>query len=200
MSSFGVPTLVERVLRFSYKCAKPLGLACLLTASTSGSLTGESLGKGPVYFYDRYGSQKSSQTIVGYKVFTHFKYSMIPIEQPCLIRKYARHGVSLDVLLTDPGLEAIWVRITLKEKFTGESLAAVLSAYGNGWERLTSESKLDLEIPVIYAKRLYRSREGRIAFFSPVVNQLKVYSIGSIEAVKRYESKRDGEKSKVPVF
>ncbi|MDQ8184295.1 hypothetical protein [Pelagicoccus sp. SDUM812002] len=200
MSPFGFPTLVERALRFSLWRAKSLGLACLLAVSVSGSLLGESLEKGPVYFYDRYGSQQSSKAVVGYKIYTPFKGQYVPIEEPCLIRVYNKEDVRLEVLYSDPKLEALWVRITLKEKFTDQSLAAALSAYGSGWKRLSSDSSVGIEIPVLYAKTVFQSEEGRLAFFFATTKQLMIYSTDAIEASKAYHQKRTEEQSKVPVF
>lgn len=109
MSFLDFPTLVERALSFLSFRAKPLGLACVLAAASLAPLGGESFEKGPIYSYDRYGSQKSSKAVVGYKIYTPFKNIHVPIEQPCLIRRYDKDGVRTDVLFSDPGLEAIWV-------------------------------------------------------------------------------------------
>lgn len=199
MSYFGFPTRVERALCFTLLCVKSLGLAGLL-AVASRSLAGESLEKGPVYFYDRYGSQKSSNAVVGYKIYTPFKYSMVPIEQPCLIRNYSKDGVRLDVLLSDPGLEALWVRITLLERFNDEGLAAALEAYGRGWKRIRSDASVGVEIPIIFGKSIFQSEEGRLAYFVASTKQLMIYSTDTVQASKLFHQKRSQAQAKVPVF
>lgn len=200
MIPIGFSTLVDRALRFSLRCAKWLGLVCLLAVSVSASLLGESLEKGPVYFYDRYGSQQSSTAVASYRVFTPFEVNWIPIDEPCLIRKYSKDGVTLDVLLSDPKLEALWVRITLEKWFTDESLAAALSAYGSGWKRVRSVEEVGLEIPLLHVKHVFRSERGRLAYFSPVTKQLIIYSPRVIEFFKDFHAKRAEEQAKVPVF
>ncbi|MDQ8182208.1 hypothetical protein QEH57_16180 [Pelagicoccus sp. SDUM812005] len=117
-----------------------------------------------------------------------------------MLRKYSKDGVRLEVLFSDPGLEALWVRISLQNKFTDESLAAALAAYGNGWKRVRSDSTVGLEIPILYAKTIFQSEEGRLAYFFATTKQLMIYSTDAIDASKAFHQRRAEEQAKVPVF
>lgn len=197
MISFEFPRLITRFLQ---RLSWPVVIVGCLVSLSVVELSAESLGKGPAYFYDRYGAPASNRAIVGHKVYIPFKYAMVPIDEPCLYRRYRKGDLSVDVLFSDPGLKALCVRISLPRKFTDKSMAAALDAYGSGWKRLTTDKGLGVEIPYLHMKRLYRSEEGFLAFFSPIGSQLHIYSTDVFSTAKAFEHAEDERLEAVPTF
>lgn len=65
---------------------------------------------------------------------------------------------------------------------------------------MRSDSSVGVEIPILYAKPVYQSEEGRLVFFVVPTKQLMIYSTDAIEASKAFHQKLAEEQAKVTVF
>ena len=200
MLCFDSPTLVElrRIpVGWLLRCALISGLFIF---GFTQELSAGGLGKGSVYFFDRYGSQKFSKEQKTCSLYTPFQPSSAKFDMHCWYRRYEKGNVRLDTVLSSSGQDSHWVRITLKDRWTDEGLEAALAAYGTGWKSATIDLPQILEIPLLFIKQVYLSKEGRIAWYNPLGRQLNLYSDDVVEKIKASRKQEKERRTTVPQF
>lgn len=121
-------------------------------------------------------------------------------KRPYLFRRYKEEKLGVEVVLKDPELQAVWVRLRLGHAWTDEQVDAAFASYGSGWNKFTLTIGNELVQALLGTGQAWISQEGVLGVYSKMGRTVTFYAPELLETYRRSVEKERQRREAVPEF
>jgi hypothetical protein len=143
--------------------------------------------RGPAYFFDRYGSAKSSKNVSRHS-FIHPTRGGVVLEGQFSVREFRSGELIVQAVFELPSLKLAVVTLRLPRQWTLLQVEAALAAYSADWKPGAGN----------LAVKTWKTHENAMAVF--LLSSLEIQSPQIVNRVARALQEADAQRAAIPKF